>query len=770
MQSRQPTYGARSRVLFLEDDKLDAKLSLTELARAGFEVDSEIVSTPQEFTERLRTRQYDLILADYRLPDWTGLDALTWLQSSGYKTPFILVTDMPGEDLAVACIKAGAADYVLKQRLDRLPWACRRAMEEATLRIERDQAEKQLKHSEEQYRLLFEASPSPMWVMDRDTLAFLATNEAAVHHYGFSRPELLTMTMLDVTIEEDVPALIEAFSHPLEDRGRAETWRHHKKDGTVMVVETASHPLPFLGKLAVLVLAHDITEIKNNLEKLRQSEERFVKAFRSSPLAISISTRAESRYLEVNDAFLEMVEYPREAVVGRTTHELKIWLEPEERVEMLLQLSDTGRMKGFNAKIVTRSGEVRIVEISAELIELDGTACVLAVIHDITEGKRMEEQFRQAQKMEAVGRLAGGIAHDFNNMLSVIIGYSELLQERLGSGPDRKSVDEIKKAAERAASLTRQLLAFSRRQILLPRVLDLNAIVDTLSKMLRHMIGEDIELVLVPATDLGSVRADSAQTEQIIMNLVVNARDAMPRGGRIVISTSNADLDEAYANQNPSVRPGSYVLLAVSDTGSGMSEATMRHIFEPFFTTKGPGKGTGLGLSMVYGIVNQSGGSIGVSSELGKGTTFKIYLPRVDEDAVIEHRRAESPIVRGSETILLVEDEESLRVLIAGLLESNGYKVVQAADGKEAIRLASRNGPMDLLMTDVVMPGMSGSDLADALRVSVPELKLLFISGYTGDLITQHGVHETEAALLEKPFTRHTLLSKVKVVLDSKSA
>jgi len=291
-----------------------------------------------------------------------------------------------------------------------------------------------------------------------------------------------------------------------------------------------------------------------------------------------------------------------------------------------------------------------------------------------------------------------------------------------------------------------------------------------LSKMLRHMIGEDIELVLVPGTDLGSVKADAAQTEQIIMNLVVNARDAMPQGGRIVISTSNADLDEAYAKQNHCVRPGSYVLLAVSDTGSGMSESTILHVFEPFFTTKAPGKGTGLGLSMVDGIVNQSGGCIWVSSEIGKGTTFKIYLPRVDERAVIEHRKAEPPIVRGSETILLVEDEEPLRVLIAGLLENNGYKVLQASAGEEAIRLAKEKGPMDLLMTDVVMPGMSGSDLANALRPSVPDFKLLFISGYTGDLISQHGVIETETTLLEKPFTRHTLLSKVKVVLDSKSA
>jgi len=416
----------------------------------------------------------------------------------------------------------------------------------------------------------------------------------------------------------------------------------------------------------------------------------------------------------------------------------------------------------------TRSGERRLTEVSAELVELDGVPCILAITQDVTEAKQLEEQFRQAQKMEAVGRLAGGIAHDFNNMLSVIIGYSELLQERLETDPARKSVDEIKKAADRAASLTRRLLAFSRQQILAPRVLNLNGVVDNLTTMLRHMIGEDIDLVFTPGPSLGSVRADPVQIEQIIMNLAVNARDAMPQGGKLVIETSNADLDVTFASSHPSVRPGAYVLLAVSDTGSGMDQDTMLHIFEPFFTTKELGKGTGLGLSTVYGIVNQSEGSIWVHSELGKGTTLQVYLPRVDEAPSVDSARPGASLGRGTETVLVVEDEEPLRILVAGILKNNGYTVLQATDGEEALNVAKKQGHIDLLMTDVVMPGLSGSEVASRMRVLLPNLRVLYISGYTSDLITDHGVLATNARLLEKPFTKHSLLNKVRMALESR--
>lgn len=757
----------RSRILLLEDNSADATLSLRELTRAGFEIDSEIVTTSKEFIERLHSQQYDLILADYRLPDWTGLEALRWLRSSGLDTPFILVTGTLGDDLAVECIKEGATDYVLKDKLDRLPRACRRALEEKQLRLERDRVEKELRQSEEQYRLLFDTNPLPMWVFDGETLAFLAVNEAAVRHYGFSRQDFFAMTIKDIAAEEDIPTLPNSTLRPSEGLS-SEICRHRKKDGNTIDVEITSHPLLFRGRQAELVLAQDITEQKKNQERLRQSEERFAKAFRSSPIAITISSTLDSRYVDVNDAFLHMTGYGREEVIGRTADELRVWLESAERVALIQQLAKSGMVTAFPAKFKTRSGDIRLTEVSAELIELDRVPCVLAITRDCTEAKRLEEQFRQAQKMEAIGRLAGGIAHDFNNMLSVIIGYSELLQEGFETGPARRGIDQIKTAAERAASLTRRLLAFSRQQVLSLRILNLNAVVENLSKMLRHMIGEDIELVFTLGSSLGNVRADLVQVEQIIMNLAVNARDAMPQGGKLIIETCNADLDATFASSHPSVRLGSYVLLAVSDTGCGMDESTMLRIFERFFTTKGPGKGTGLGLSMVHGVVNQSGGSIWVYSKPGKGTTFKIYLPRVDEAPTVEPSKAAVTTARGSETILVVEDEEALRVLVAGFLQSSGYTVLQASEGQEGIKRAKEHGDVDLLMTDVVMPGMSGSELASAIRPFFPHLKLLYMSGYTSDLIAQHGVLETDATLLEKPFTKESLLTKVRMVLESR--
>jgi two-component system cell cycle sensor histidine kinase/response regulator CckA len=754
------------RILILEDSDEDARLIVRALTGGGFDAHYEIVATSEDFTHRFQSNRYDLLLADYRLPDWTGMDALSWVRNFGSSIPFILVSGTLGDDLAVECIKAGATDYVLKEKLDRLPLACRRALNESSVRMERDRAEKELHETAEQYRLLFEANPLPLWVFDRESLVFLAVNEAAVRHYGYSREEFLNMTIRDIRPPEDVPALLQSVAQQVEGLSKTEIWKHRKRDGTIIDVEITTHGLRVRGKSAILTLAHDVTEQRKAQEALRHSEKRFATAFRSSPLPMTISTRAEGRYLDVNDAFLKMTGYARADVVNRTTTELKFWLYPQDRVDMLQQISAGNVVAGFETRVRTRSGDIRLAEISAGLVELDGVPCILAITQDITEGRRLEEQFRQAQKMEAIGRLAGGIAHDFNNMLGVIIGNSDLLKERLEDEEVQGRATAIKNAAERAASLTRQLLAFSRRQVLSPRVLNLNAVMHSLNNMLAHMIGEDIEFAAVPGQDLGSVKADPVQVEQAIMNLAVNARDAMPRGGKLLIRTFNADVDEAFASQHSAIRPGAYVVLSVSDTGCGMSEETRLHMFEPFYTTKTLGKGTGLGLSMVHGFVNQSNGAIWVYSELGKGTTFKIYLPRVDEEVSRELPLPPQPVRTGSETILVVEDEEPLRLLIADILTGSGYDVLRAASGEEALTVAGQRGRIDLLVTDVIMPGQNGSELAATLRALIPELKLLYMSGYTGDLITQHGGLEIEDLLLEKPFTKNSLLTKIRAILD----
>ena len=382
-----------------------------------------------------------------------------------------------------------------------------------------------------------------------------------------------------------------------------------------------------------------------------------------------------------------------------------------------------------------------------------------------------EKQLLQSQKLEAVGRLAGGISHDFNNLLTVILGYSDIMKRSLQEGhPLRRNVQEIVRASERAASLTRQLLAFSRKQVMQPKVFDLNTVVIDLEKMLRRMIGEDVELRVSLQDELDHIKADPVQLEQVIMNLVVNARDAMPRGGKLSIETSNVYLDEAYAREHVSVVPGDYVMLAISDTGCGMNKETRLHIFEPFFTTKEQGKGTGLGLSMVYGIVRQSGGNIWVYSEEGRGTTFKVYFPRVTAHAE-EYKRISGSLdgPQGSETILLVEDAELVRKLARQVLEGAGYRVLEAANAQAAIDLCETiNGDkIDLLLTDVVMPGMSGNDMSRILLEKRPEMPVLYMSGYTDDAIVQHGVLEPGINFLQKPFTPGALASKVREVLDA---
>ncbi len=386
----------------------------------------------------------------------------------------------------------------------------------------------------------------------------------------------------------------------------------------------------------------------------------------------------------------------------------------------------------------------------------------------MTERKRLEHQLVQAQKMEAVGRLAGGIAHDFNNQLTVVLGRSEMLLERLPpEDPRRRPAQLIRETAERAAGLTRQLLAFSRKQVLEPKVLDLNQVVGGMEKMLRRLIGEDVELTLAPGAGLGAVSADPGQLEQVVMNLAVNARDAMPQGGRLLLRTANAELDTTACRRHADAAPGRYVMLEVTDTGVGMDAATQARIFEPFFTTKEAGKGTGLGLATVFGIVKQSNGHIWVYSEPGHGTTFKVLLPRIEGEA--DGAPAETAAARrGSETILLAEDEPELRALVAEHLEARGYTVLAAATPEEALGLARAHaGPIHLLLTDVVMPGLSGRALSEQFRAERPEARVLYMSGYTDEIIGHHGLLEAGTALLQKPFTGNALALKVREVLDA---
>jgi two-component system cell cycle sensor histidine kinase/response regulator CckA len=505
--------------------------------------------------------------------------------------------------------------------------------------------------------------------------------------------------------------------------------------------------------------AQDVTERK-------KAEERFYKAFNANPEPMTIAIMSNGMYIDVNESFLRITGYRREEVIGHTSLDLNFWELPEDRAKFIDTLTNEGSVRDLEVIFLTKSREQRIGIILAEIIEINGQTCVLAIVKDFTDQKGLEKQLRQSQKMEAIGQLSGGIAHDFNNLLSVIIGYSEVIEESLPpNDPLQRKCEQIKKAGQSAASLTRQLLAFSRQQVLEPKILDLNVIVGNVEKMLRRLIGEDIDFSTALEPALANIKADQGQIEQVIVNLVVNARDAMPQGGRLRIETANVHLDDDYARLHPPQQAGPYVSLTISDTGTGMDAETQAHIFEPFFTTKEVGKGTGLGLSTVYGVVRQSGGHIWVYSEVGHGTTFKIFLPKSGQATDVKTSSPDpAESLRGTETILLVEDAEPLRELTRDLLVDNGYTVLEACHPEQAVEIARQyKSPIHLLLTDMVMPGMNGRALADKLAFIKSDMRVVFMSGYTG--FSHSGLTDSEFILLPKPFTKDALLRKLHDVL-----
>ena len=892
-------HGPALRVLFVEDQPADVELNLRALEDGGFEIASDTVETAEEFKRLLRSKQYDIVLVDYGLPGWTGLDAIRMLKDAGQDIPVIVVTGSLGDEAAVECIKAGAADYVLKDRLSRLPFAVRRALEEKALREERVRAEAALRESEERFRIVGRATNDAVWDWDlvTDALSWgegftelfgyqLAQIEpsieswyAGVHpedkdrvlsgiegvirgggrrwsdEYRFRRadgsyasifdrgyvihddagkPVRMIGAMMDITerkraeaaLEESEerfrslvenatvgiyrttpdgrilmanPALVrmlgfesfrELAARNLEQEGFEPTYLRRafrervERDGEVRGLE-AAWKTPDGLTIYVRESAHavrasdgrvlyydgiieDITERHRAEEALRASEERFRRIVETAEEGIWMID-AENRTTVANKKMADMLGYTQEEMMGMSLFDL---MEEEERALAAhnVERRRAGISEQHEFKFRRKDGSSlwAFLVTGPVLNEAGQYAGSLAMVTDMTQRRQLEEQLRQAQKMQAVGRLAGGIAHDFNNLLTIISGYSELLLERLeADNPMRGQAEQIKKAGDRAAALTRQLLAFSRQQVLVPQVLDLNHVVANTLSMLRRLIGEDVELVAVEGPGLGRVRADPGQLEQVIMNLAVNARDAMPRGGKLTLETANAELDETYARSHFPIQPGPYVMLAVSDTGCGMDAETQAHIFEPFFTTKEKGKGTGLGLAMVYGIIKQSGGYIWCYSEVGQGTTFKIYLPRVAE---VEEMKGKVGVwvapERCTETVLVVEDEPEVRQLARRILAAQGYQVLEARHGEDALLVCEQHpGPIHLLLTDVVMPEMGGPELAERLAPFRREMKVLYMSGYTDDAVVHHGVLTSGAAYLQKPFTPEALARKVWEVL-----
>jgi PAS domain S-box-containing protein len=508
---------------------------------------------------------------------------------------------------------------------------------------------------------------------------------------------------------------------------------------------------------------------KSDLDRL-EAESKFRTAFQANPQGLTITTWENGTYMEVNDSFLTTVEYERAELLGKSALDLKLWVDKQERVAMVEKLRRDGRVMELEVRFRTKSGKERQLLLSAHPFQLHGQSCILCILNDVTERRILERQFYQAQRMEAVGRLAGGVAHDFNNILMIASANAQFAEEAR-EYPERveRYARQIQKATDRGASLTRQLLAFSRQQILKPAVLDLNAVITELWKLLPPLLGEDIKTVLSLDSGLGCVNADRAQVEQVIMNLAVNARDAMPRGGSLTVETTNLVLDGDFAIQGVALAAGRYVLLSIKDTGTGMTPEVQAHIFDPFFTTKELGKGTGLGLATVYGIVKQSGGYIRVSSEENKGSTFEIYLPRVEPSGAEVHAISGRELLSaGAGTILIVEDEPDLRRVASEYLRAKGFQVLEAATGRAALELCnSHNGSIDLLITDMVMPEGSGPAVARAAADARPGLRTIFMSGYTdGAMVESLG---PQATFFQKPFSMDALARKIHEVLNGKN-
>ena len=761
-------------VLIVEDSEDDALLLVRELRRGGYDVTFEQVETAEALVDALDLRKWDLVISDYTMPHFRGTDALKLVRERDQDIPFIFASGTIGEDSAVAAMRNGANDYVLKGNLKRLLPAIERELREARMRRERRQTEKELWESETRYRTLAEAAQDSIFILDADG-GYQYINTYGAQTFGYRPEELIGRSIEDLYPAPVVDRQKRMIQKILETGEGANDELHISISGRERWVESHLVPIKDTGGNinAILGIARDVTERRRGEERLQETTQRLQLATTSGGIGIW-DWEIQSNRLIWDDRMFELYGISKESF----TSSVEAWkkgIHPEDYTAATEALQATVRgEKGFDTefRVIHPDGKVKFLQANGKVIrDADGKPLrMIGMNRDITDRRNLEQQLRQSQKMEAVGTLAGGIAHDFNNALTGIVGFGEFLRMRIAEDEQAShDLDEILRCAERATTLTRQLLTYARRQIIEPVNLNVSALVTDLMRLIGKVVGEHIEVKTSLERNVPTIHADRGQIEQVVMNLCLNARDAMPEGGRLVVETEDAFLEEEYVLRYPYMKPGRYAVLSVSDTGVGMDEATRERVFEPFFTTKGPDKGTGLGLAMVYGIVKQHGGFIHLYSEPGKGTAFKVYFPAIEArpDALPAIPR-EDILLGGTETILLAEDEEAIRGLAERILTGFGYTVLVARNGEEAIEMFRRKKEIVLAVLDVVMPRKGGKEAFEAMRKENPNLKVIFMSGYSANAFHESFILTAGVPFLQKPFSPTILARKVREVLDGK--
>jgi PAS domain S-box-containing protein len=731
-------------ILVVEDSQTDAGTLKFLLETEGFRV--KVAEDGRKGLELFTSSPFDLVVTDVLMPEMTGYELCAAIKAHPTKghVPVILLTAL-GDPLHILDGIASGADSFLTKPYN-VEVLLGRIHDILAKRARREDTEAKAGVDVTFLGKTFTVNSDKEQILGM----LVATCEDTVRTNQELRASQDELARAKLELERRNEQLLRARQQ-LEERVRERT------------LELAD---------ANIALRQEVDERRRAEAGLRANEERFAAFMDNSP-AVAFVKDAAGRYTYTNARHRRCFNHQPGGWIGKTDAEIwPIEIARKQRENDQAVLAG-GRPVQMEELLPTPDGTTRVwMVFKFPFPDGTGRTSLGGMAVDITDRKHLEEQLQQSHKMEAVGRLAGGVAHDFNNLLTIICGCSELMLGSLPpTDPGRELIANVKEAGERAAALTKQLLAFSRKQVLEPKVLDVNSVVERVEKMLRRLIGEDIELTSILQPGLRWVLADAGQVEQVLLNLAVNSRDAMPRGGKLTIKTANVELDDNYAHLNPDVRPGSYVLLSVSDTGCGMDEATRRRVFEPFFTTKSAGTGTGLGLATVFGIVQQSGGHITVQSAPGRGTLIKIFLPRVHAnqcDRPESDHAISSPF--GSETLLLAEDEDGVRALASRVLRASGYTVLEASNGAEAMRVCQEHpGKIDLLVTDVVMPGFGGRELADRLTGERPDTPVLFLSGYMEDAVVRHGVQAAEVAFLQKPFKAGALVRKVRDLLDQRS-